>query len=309
VAKTAAQKKKEADAAANLKASYGFVALLAQQVPEIGKLMQQAITGKWTSERFQMAVANTAWWKRTPAATRQWITQQAADPASAAQSLRSGGDSITQQASALGFEGISPQAAQKIWLTGQLRGYDETTMKAWTFNAIFKHGLAGDLSIAGGEIGARMADATQLASAYGYNPKDLKQQITMAVGESFSDSQDRTTGLVKFQDKLKGYAKSKYGAFADRIDQGETVMDIANPYFEKYSQILEVNPNDVSLDDKLIQQWLQGKSEAGKPPAATAVWQAEQDLRKDPRWGYTTNARQSAAETATVIGRAFGMVG
>lgn len=293
----------------DIKAQYGFVALLAQSVPEIGALMQKAVREKWTAERFQMSVASTKWWKSTPQQTRQWVTQQITDPASALRMLRTGGDQITQQAMAFGFEGIKHEDAQKIWLTGQLRGYDESMMKTWTFNAIFKHGLAGDLKIAGGEIGARIGDATQIAAAYGYAPKDLETQIRMAVGESFSDSQDRTIGMVKWQDKMKSYAKSKYSPFADRFDQGETVMDIAQPYIDVYAQTLELNPQDVGLGDQYVQKWLQGQSEAGKPPAATAVWQAQQELRKDARWGYTHNARQSAAETATVIGKAFGMVG
>jgi hypothetical protein len=223
--------------------------------------------------------------------------------------MLTGGDEVTQRALTYGFQGVPHEAAQKIWLEGQLRGYDEKMMDTWVFNAIFSLGRAGKVTTVGGEVGARMSDAQQLASAYGYVPRDLEAQIRKAVGDSFSNSQDRTTGLVAWQEKLKNYAASKYAPFADRIKAGETVQDIAQPYIDIYSQTLELNPQDVGLDDRYLQQWMQGKTEAGKPPAAVPVWQAQQELRKDQRWGYTTNAKQAAAEAATVIGRAFGMIG
>lgn len=293
----------------DVRAQYGFVAMLAQSVPEVGALMQRAVTEKWTAERFQMAVAGTSWWKTTPAQTRQWVTQQAADPASAQRALLTGGSQINIIANKFGFQNIPAATLQKIWLDGQLSSYDESTMQQWTWNALWTYGRANGQVPTGGEFGARVQQARELAGSYGYAPADLNKQIQTSMGASLTNSQVGDAGMADWLNKLKSYAKSKFAPFADRIDKGETVFDIAQPYIDMYSQTLELNPHDVGLDDKFVQRWLQGKSEAGKPPAATAVWQAQQDLRKDPRWGFTNNARQSAAETATVIGKAFGMVG
>lgn len=293
----------------DIKAQYGFVAMLAQSVPEIGALMQRAVTEKWTAERFQMAVANTGWWKSTPAQTRQWVTQQAADPASASRSMTTGGDEINVIATRLGFQGIPQATLQQIWLDGQLAGYDDSMMQQWTWNALWNYGRASGQVPTGGEFGARVQQARELAGSYGYMPENLDSQIQAAMGMALTSGQTGDGGMADWMNKLKSYAKSKFAPFADRIDKGETVYDIAQPYLDMYAQTLEVNAHDVGLDDKDVQRWLQGKSEAGKPPAATAVWQAQQELRKDARWGFTNNARQSAAETATVIGKAFGMIG
>jgi hypothetical protein len=293
----------------DIKAQYGFVAMLAQAVPEIGKLMQQAVSQKWTAERFQMAVAATSWWKRTPAPTRQWITQNVADPASAARTMKTGGDEVSVMASKFGYSGIPQSTYERIWLEGQLAGYDDAMMQQWTWNALYKYGRANGQVPTGGEFGARLQQGRELAMAYGYTPEDLDGQVAAAMGTAMSAGQTGDAGMADWMNKLKNYAKSKYAPFADRLDAGETVRDIAQPYIDMYSQTLEVNPQDVGLDDKYIQRWLQGKSEAGKPPASTAVWQAQEDLRKDTRWGFTQNARQSAAEAATVIGKSFGMIG
>lgn len=289
----------------DIRAQYGFVAMLAQAVPEIGALMQRAVTEKWTAERFQMSVAATGWWKSTPAPVRQWVTQNVADPASATRAMQTGADQIRMFAGRLGFEGVSQAQLERIWLDGQLVGGDDAWLQQHTWNSLSKTGLTPT----GGEYGARVQQAREMAGSYGYMPGDLDFQIRNAVGSSLGASQTGDAGMAAWVDKMKSYAKSKYSAFADRIDRGETVADIAQPYIEMYANTLELNQHDVGLDDKYVQQWLQGRSEAGKPPAAAAVWQAQQELRKDPRWGYTQNARQSAAETATVIGKAFGMIG
>ena len=301
---TPAQKK--AAAAANLKASYGFVAMLAQKVPEIGRLMQRAVKEKWTSERFQMAVANTRWWKKTPAANRQWLTQQVADPASAQRALEVGGNQIAMLAGEFGLsQGLSSQQARSLWLDAQLLGFDEQQIRSYVFTQL--QGKAG--ANPGGTYGQLINQAREMAYLYGFAPSDLDAQVRNAAGAGLRFGSEGQQALSSWETKLKNYAKSKYAPFADRIEQGETVRDIAQPYVDTYSQILEVNPQDVGLDDKLIQKWLQGRSEAGKPPAAVPVWQAEQDLRKDARWGFTNNAKQAAAETATQIGRMFGMIG
>lgn len=293
----------------DIKAQYGFVAMLASAVPEIGALMQRAVTEKWTAERFQMAVAATSWWKSTPAATRQWVTQNAADPATAGREMTTGGDQISVWASRLGFQGVPKSTLDQIWLEGKLAGYDDSMMQQWTFNALWKYGRANGQVPTGGEFGARVQQARELAGSYGYMPADLDKQIQTSMGNALGSGQTGDAGMADWMLKLKNYAKSKYVAFADRIDKGETVYDIAQPYIEMYASTLELNQNDVGLDDKYVQRWLQGKAEAGKPPAAAAVWQAQQELRKDPRWGYTNNARQATAEAANTIGKMMGFIG
>jgi len=306
---TPAQKKKAAaaKAAANLKASYGFVATLAAKVPEIRTLMQRAVREKWTSERFQMAVAGTKWWKRTPAQTRQWITQQASDPASATRNWATGANKISMIAGSMGLsKGMTNAIARDIWIDTQLAGYDEQQLRAVVYDRLTGRVPINDI---GGEFGSLINQAKEMASAYGYAPGDLDKQAKDAAGLGLHYGDESQAGLSLWETKLKNYAKSKYGAFADRIDAGETVRDIAQPYIDVYGQVLEVNPQDVGLNDALLQKALQGTSEAGKPPAAQAVWQFEQGLRKDPRWGFTNNAKQATAEVATTIGKAFGMIG
>lgn len=289
----------------DIRASYGFVAMLAQTVPEVGALMEQAVREKWTTDRFNMAVANTGWWKNTPAPERQWIAQKVADPSTADNELRAGGEQIIQIAKQLGLPLDYDQweRAQQLWLDARLKGYDAALTRGFIYNELVDQ--QKDL-YGGGLFGQVMGQMRQLAAQYGYSPTDQEmireaQPMFTGVGE--------VGNMAGWENKMKKFAAGKYSAFADRINAGETVMDIARPYVDVYAKVLEVNPQDVGLDDKYLQQWLQGRSEAGKPPAAVPVWQAAQELRKDARWGYTNNAREAAASVATTIGKAFGFIG
>lgn len=287
---------------------YGFVALLAQRVPEVGSLMQQAVAGQWTSAKFQMELANTNWWKTTPGATRSWISEQVGDPATAARNLQTGADEIGAMAAQLGYSGVDPARLKTLWLNAKLAGYDASLTKAYVMNDLSLWG-GSTQTPTGGEFGQRVQEAKALAAAYGYNPSDLDTQVQGVARTGITSLQDRTVGLAGWRDKLTKYAAAKYAPFADRIQAGETVQDLAQPYIDTYAQLLELNSNDVSLDDPLVQRWMQGTSEAGKPPAAVPVWKAQQELRQDARWRTTTNARETAAKAATQLGKMFGMVG
>ena len=99
----------------------------------------------------------------------------------------------------------------------------------------------------------------------------------------------------------------EYKAFADRIAGGETVQSIADPYVQKMSDLLELNPNDVNVTDKRIQAALKQVTPDGKP-AAMDLHTFEDYVRKDNRWQYTDNAKQQVAGATQDLLRSFGLM-
>lgn len=279
--------------------------MLASAIPEIGQLMQQAVSEKWTAQRFQMAVANTGWWKSTPPLTREWVTRQYADPAGATRELQTGGDQVKMFAGKYGFDLADQPRAQQLWLNAKLAGYDDRMTELYVFNDLqnFRPGTSQQ----GGELGVRMLAAKRIASDYGYSSPGLDQEVIDNMARGIAMNQDQSQGMATWQQKMQQYAQAKYTPFADRIASGATVREIAQPYVDVMRNELELA--DVDLGDSYIQRWLQGQSTGGQPPAATAVWQAQRELRSDPRWQYTRNAWDSVANVATTVGRAFGMQG
>jgi hypothetical protein len=282
-------------------AQYGFVTMIAQQIPEIGALMQQAVNENWTADRFSLALAATGWWKSTPDAVRQWTVKQIADPASAERELNTGSDKIRNLTTALGLRLPDINEARGLFLRGQLDGLDETGLQALLARTLLGP-APGQEAGTYGELVNGMYD---LAFKYGYSAPDLAQQVHQEARNILQAGGDTSrVGLTGWQGKVQQYAAAKYTPFADRIRGGETVVDIARPYMDSYARVLEQAPSAVKLDDPLLQQALQGDGTAAKP-----VWAFEQELRKDERWGQTNNAKDAAGKALTSIGRAFGMIG
>jgi hypothetical protein len=73
------------------------------------------------------------------------------------------------------------------------------------------------------------------------------------------------------------------------------------------SNILEIDPNTIGLNDVYVNQALTGLNAEGKP-STKPLWQFEQDLRKDPRWNFTKNAQDSLMNTTRKVLQDFGLV-
>jgi len=122
------------------------------------------------------------------------------------------------------------------------------------------------------------------------------------------------TRILKYKDdsetynqQIRDFAKSQYPTLAEQIDAGFTVRQLASPYIQNMSRILEIDPGTIGLNDRTIKQALTGLNPEGKP-MTTPLWQFEQQLRQDPRWNYTNNAQEDLMGTARDILRNFGLV-
>lgn len=112
----------------------------------------------------------------------------------------------------------------------------------------------------------------------------------------------------KYVDEIRQTAASRYTAFADRILGGATLEQIASPYINAYSSVLELNPYDIDVMDPTIQQALLNTDEAGANKPIN-LFQFEQNLKRDPRWQQTKNAQQQYSGLATRILQDFGLMG
>lgn len=293
---------------ADLKASYGFVALLAKEVPAIGSLLKKAVKGKWTPQRFAMSVANTRWWRQTPASKREWLVTRITDPRTAQREMINGAADIRNRAEVLGVGQGSWGYAKQTWLNAKIRGYEGETLDGYIFRRanLNAGNRVARMERAGGRYGQLISEMGEMAYQYGYTTtKDWEKapqatyQILKAANKIMEDGgQAQPTA---WHNRMKSFAASKYSAFGDRIQAGETVLDIAQPYMQAVSDTLELNPEELGLDDKLVKRAMEGKQ-------ALAVHEVERAARQDTRWRKTDNAMESAGEMLTTLGKAFGKV-
>jgi hypothetical protein len=121
---------------------------------------------------------------------------------------------------------------------------------------------------------------------------------------------DTTTEAI--DENLRQQAIKLFPAFKDRILNGESVLSIASPYIGAVSRILEVPEGSLDLEDPTIRKAMMGTTTTTGDKTSTTVkplWEFEQELFKDSRWQYTSNARQRLdGITLDVMGR-FGVIG
>lgn len=163
---------------------------------------------------------------------------------------------------------------------------------------IAKEGKAAD---GAGKIGTTVGALRQTAADYGvFYSDDWYREASKKIFEGTA-SEDTFVNMIK-QD-----SKSRYVAFADRVDAGLTMRQAVAPYISSYAQILEVPSNSVDLNDPLLTRALTTVDKDGTP-TPTSLWQFEYDLRQDPRWRYTKNAEETMMAASRQVLQDFGLV-
>lgn len=85
------------------------------------------------------------------------------------------------------------------------------------------------------------------------------------------------------------FVKNAFPAWADDIDAGMNVDDIAAPYKASMAQLLEIPESMIDLKDPTLRSALQGVGADGKA-TYKPLWLFEKELKQDERWQYTDNA-------------------
>jgi len=121
---------------------------------------------------------------------------------------------------------------------------------------------------------------------------------------------DTTTEQI--DENLRQEAIKLFPAFKDRILNGESPLSIASPYIGAVSRILEVPEGSLDLEDPTIRKAMMGMTTtAGDKTTSTVkpLWEFEQELYKDSRWQYTSNARQKLDGITLDVMSRFGVIG
>ena len=279
---------------------------LLQQVPELRHLLQQAQAGDWSVAKFQNEVENSRWYQNHSASAREVLIEQANDPATYAQSLNQTLDQLNSLSGQLGMP-LTAQEAHAIATSALLSGNSANTQ--WLTEQIGQkqnyHGLDSTNGLEGG-MAATVQQLEQLAAAYGQ--KADPATLAMHAKAILTGQQTLDTFRQAFMDR----AISAFPGLADQLKAGQTVSDIAQPYIQSMSQLLEINPSQVDLFTPLVRRALQGTQTQGgrqTTPQQVPLWQFENQVRQDPRWQYTSNAKQAAASTALYLGGQWGFDG
>ena len=286
----------------DMAAEYGFALAFMKSDPELEKLFGQAVRQTWTPDKFIARLRGTKWFKNHSASVRNAILQQTADPSTY--------DANVDKMMATVKNAWGSTFGKAEWDRDQLRAWAETAHRMGWSEAELMDRMAKSINYKkllgnnrlGGTAAQVESQLDSLISNYGLN---LGKNWKATNLEKIIKGDDTIEGVAN---RVRELAKREYKAFADAIDGGATVREIADPYSQQMADLLEINPNDVDIQkDKLIQRALKATSQDGKPAAMDFSSFADM-VRKDDRWQYTDNAKEHVAGVATELFRSFGLM-
>ena len=103
-------------------------------------------------------------------------------------------------------------------------------------------------------------------------------------------------------------AANAFPSLGDKIKTGINLKTLADPYIQSMSNILEIPDTGIDLFDPKIRGALSYTLPDGKI-GTKSIYDFEKELRQDPRWQFTNNAREQASSIATSVLKDFGFMG
>ena len=179
--------------------------------------------------------------------------------------------------------------------------------KLWIENKVKKDILAGNqnvntLAIPEGPSGKYFVAIKNFATDNGIRLSD--SAATNYANGIVAGTIDENTAF----NALRESAAEAFPALADKIKAGINLNTLADPYIQSMSSILEIPDSGIDLFDPKVRGALAYTLPDGKV-GTRSIYDFEKELRKDPRWQYTNNARNDAASVATTVLKDFGFMG
>ena len=107
---------------------------------------------------------------------------------------------------------------------------------------------------------------------------------------------------------IRESAASAFPQLADKIKSGIDLKTLADPYIQSMSNILELPSTAIDLFDPKIRSALSFTLPDGKV-GTKSIYDFEKELRQDPRWQYTSNAKKTVADSTLRVLQDFGFQG
>jgi hypothetical protein len=281
---------------ATLESESGIASAVVNSDPELKRLFQNAVSGGWSTARFTSELQNTSWFKNHSDSYRQFLLTRYTDPATYNQNLKQ--EILHIQTTAASMGAVISQAYATNLASSAL-AYN------WTSEQL-QNALAGSVwyrwtGHLGGDAGKQEMTLRGLAANNGVSFDDNFFLDAARQIEAGTQSEQYYEGWIREQ------AAKQYKAYGDQIKSGMNLSDLASTYMQSMSKVLEVNTP--TLSDPTIRKALQWTNPQTNQVEQMPIWQFEDQLRQDPRWLKTDNARDSMYSVAHTVLQNFGFMG
>lgn len=278
------------------------------QKAEIDILLKRAKDEKWDEDTFMDALEGTVWWQATYPSIRSFFLQTH-DPRQAstfAEKVANTMDSMLGKLEALGVtvrqidpatgkvvdntdfvKGIALKSIENNWDDDQLEQYLSTQS-----NILFS---------GGGTLGSFYDRIAQQAYLYGV-PLDetMKKTINTSLLDPL-DGRDANYWIKTVKDMAYDAPQNK--PFLASLQAGRNLYEVTNSYRQQMANLLEVDSTAITWND------LMGKVVDTTTGNARTFADFTKQLKSDPLWQYTRNAKETYSNTALDIAKMFGFMG
>lgn len=274
---------------------YGLAYALFKAFPELEKLLRKAVNQSWDANKFQVELRQTEWFKTHSDVWRQNIALKYSDPSTYKERLGNSMTILENLAGAYGAK-LSDKASKRLAERALLFGWDENQIRDQLARFV-KPSQAGHY---GGQLSAVETQLrnTALRNGVRINRDQLQRWMKNIVRGDSSQEQYETF--------IRAESAKTFSAYADQINGGMDLADVASPYIQTMSEILELNPAGIDLYDRTIRRALSYKTEKGEP-SPMSISEFEDTLRQDKRWAHTQQANDQARGYVDAISRMWGL--
>ncbi len=277
-------------------ANYGWALSFLKSNKELWRLFNKAVDKNYSVNRFVAALRNTKWFRKHGEAYRQSQVLKKTDPGTYNQRLSALKAKVSDMATAMGSDmswaQISRVATNAMWF-----GWSDAQLRNTISNYLDQVGHSGHY---GGEAGQAEEELRKYAYDQGVNLSDsgLKTWLRNIIAQRMT-TQD-------YKGYVQGLAQQMFPNLSDQIKAGVTVRDLAQPYIQQMAQTLEIDDASIMLTDPTIKKALQNTGPDGKFESKP-LWQFDQELKQDPRWLKTNNARTQLVGAAQNVLKDWGV--
>jgi hypothetical protein len=283
-----------------------FKSLPKEYAGEINRLLEQAAKSKMKESVFMAELQKTQWWQSSLPSLQAYFIESH-DPRNKgtfAEKIRNASDSVSRQLESLGIKTtqIDPVTGNFVDNTKVIQGLASLKLLNGWSDAQFTQHLAENAQVhfsSGGVIGSSLDTIKRQALAYGISiDKNYEKQIQFSLLDP-TDGRD----AQYYMNEMKNQAMDTYKPFAESIKQGRSMYEITSNYRTKMANLLETDSTNVTWQD------LMGK--VIDPKTGTARMESEfiKQVKKDPLWQYTKNAKETYSNTALDLMKQFGFIG
>lgn len=276
--------------------TYGYSTAFLNSIPELKRLLAQATTEQWDSDLFTAHVKNSKWWKTTADAQRKASAMAKQDPATYKAQLAANRAAVDQLATKMGAimsSGTKDKLAKNILHLG----WDDAQIQ----NFLGQYVDFNSKHVIGGMAGQAYQQLKTQAYDNGVSMSDQSLKNSAAyVARGVSTMEKEVANI-------RGLAMGAYPAYADQIEAGQSMKDIAEPYVQAYAQTLEVPDTDVDMFNPKIRMALNQAGQDGQPNPMSLT-DFTNMLRSTPDWRKTANAQGSVMGIGQQVLKDMGLV-